>query len=154
MRFCIIAGVALVLASAGQAQELVEVPVSQANVSRPDDLFNLPPGQWHMAKSLALGAEPCTPEQCEAGFTSGELVISVEHAKTYVQIIAGFRQCERTAFAEVEVGTKAGKSKFGEVERVRKKVLKGLAKTCAMTAPDVPKLDVASLFPKPAVPTG
>jgi hypothetical protein len=154
MRVCLIPAMAIAAASAVQAQEVVEVPVSQANVVRPDDLFNLPPGQWHMAKSLALGAEPCSPEQCEAGFTSGDLVISVEHAKSYVQIIAGFRQCERTAFAEVEVGSKPGKSKFGEVERVRKKVVKGLAQTCATAAPDVPKLEVAQLFPKAADGTG
>jgi len=149
MRIHLVPPLALALATTAlQAQEIVEVPASKANVARPDDLFSLPPGQWHMAKSLALGSEPCAPEQCEAGFTSGDLVISVEHAKTYVQIIAGFRGCERTAFAEVEVGDKPGKSKFGEVERVRKKVVKGLAKTCKMTAPEVPKLEVAQLFPQ------
>jgi hypothetical protein len=151
MQVRLVPALALALvAAAVHAQEIVDVPASKANVARPDDLFALPPGQWHMAKSLALGSEPCVPDQCEAGFTSGDFVISVEHAKTYVQIIAGFRACERTAFAEVEVGTKPGKSKFGEVERVRKKVVKGLAKTCAMTAPEVPKLEVAQLFPKAA----
>jgi hypothetical protein len=150
MRVYLISAAAIAAVSAAQAQEVVEVPAGQANVARPDDLFNLPPGQWHMAKSLALGTEPCSPEHCEAGFTNGDLVISVEHAKSYVQIIAGFRQCERTAFAEVEVGDKPGKSKFGKVEKVRKKVVKGLAQTCKMTAPDVPKLEISQLFPKGA----
>ena len=68
---------ALIFAStAAQAQEIVEVPASKANVARPDDLFNLPPGQWHMAKSLAAGSEPCAADQCEAGFTSGDLVFA------------------------------------------------------------------------------
>src|SRR6476659_5395767 len=70
----LISAFALVLTpTALHAQEIVEVPASKANVARPDDLFNLPPGQWHMAKSLAGGAEPCVSDQCEAGFTSGDL---------------------------------------------------------------------------------
>lgn len=149
MHVGLVSAIAMALAStAVQAQEIVEVPASKANVARPDDLFNLPPGQWHMAKSLALGAEPCLPDQCEAGFTSGDLVVSVEHAKTFVLIIAGFRACERTAFAEVEVGSKPGNPTFGRVAKQVQRVVKGLAKTCATTAPDVPKLDVALLFPK------
>ncbi len=142
---------AVLLASpAVHAQEIVEVPASKADVGRPDDLFALSPGQWHMAKSIALGNEPCAADQCEAGFTSGALVISVEHAKEFVLIIAGFRGCERTAYAEVEVGAKPGKSMFGHVSKQVKQVVKGLAKTCKMTAPEVPKLDASLLLPKPA----
>ena len=140
---------ALVFASvAVQAQEIVEVPASKANVARPDDLFNLPPGQWHMAKLLSGGSEPCVSDQCEAGFTSGDLVVSVEHAKDFVRIIAGFRGCERTAYSEVEVGSKPGKPTFGRVSKQVERVLKGLGKQCARTVPDVPKLEAAQLFPK------
>lgn len=139
---------ALVLTSAVQAQEIVEVPASKANVARPDDLFNLPPGQWHMAKSLSGEAEPCVSDQCEAGFTSGDLVVSVEHAKDFVRIIAGLKGCERTAYSEVEVGSKPGKPTFGRVSKQVDRVVKGLGKQCNMTAPSVPKLEVAQLFPK------
>ena len=140
---------ALIFAStAAQAQEIVEVPASKANVARPDDLFNLPPGQWHMAKSLAAGSEPCAADQCEAGFTSGDLVVSVEHAKDFVRIIAGFRGCERTAYSELEVGSKPGKPTFGRVAKQVDRVLKGLGKQCSKTVPEVPKLEVAQLFPK------
>ena len=144
----LIPALALTLASAVQAQEIVEVPASKANVSRPDDLFALPPGQWHMAKSVALGSDPCVSDQCEAGFTSGDLVVSVEHAKDFVRIIAGFKGCERTAYSETEVGSKPGKPTFGRVAKQVEQVVKGLAKTCKMTAPDVPELEVAQLFPK------
>jgi hypothetical protein len=140
---------ALVLTPAAlQAQEIVEVPASQANVARPDDLFNLPPGEWHMAKVLSGGSEQCVSDQCEAGFNSGDLVVSVEHAKDFVRIIAGFKGCERTAYSEVEVGSKPGKPTFGRVSKQVERVVKGLAKTCKMTAPTVPKLEVASLFGK------
>ncbi len=136
--------------TAVQAQEIVEVPASKANVARPDDLFALPPGQWHMAKSLAQGSDACVSDQCEAGFTSGDMVVSVEHAKEFVRIIAGFKGCEKTAYSEVEVGSKPGKPTFGRVAKQVQQVVKGAGKTCGVTAPDVPKLDVASMFPKAA----
>jgi hypothetical protein len=132
----------------GIAQEILEVPASKANVARPDDLFSLPPGQWHMAKSLAQGSEPCISDQCEAGLTSGALVISVEHAKEFVRIISGFKGCERTAYSEVEVGSKPGKPTFRRVTNQVDRVIKGLGKTCKMTVPETPKLDVASMFVK------
>ena len=149
MRAHLIASLALMLAAtSAQAQEIVEVPASKSNVARPDDLFALPPGQWHVAKSLAGGSESCAPDQCEAGFTSGDLVVSVEHAKDFVRIIAGLRSCERTAYSEVEVGSKPGKPTFGRVAKQLNRVVKGLGKTCKMTVPSVPKLEVAQLFPK------
>ena len=140
---------ALIFTSAAvQAQEIVEVPASRANVGRPDDLFNLPPGQWHVAKSLAGGADPCVSDQCEAGFTSGDLVVSVEHSKDFVRIIAGLKGCERTAYSEVEVGSKPGKPTFGRVSKQVDRVLKGLGKQCGMAVQAVPKLEAAQLFPK------
>jgi hypothetical protein len=137
----------MLVSAALEAQEIVEVPASKANVARPDDLFALPPGQWHMAKLLSL-ASPCVPDQCEAGFTSGDLVVSVEHSKDFVRIIAGFRACEGAAYSEVEVGSKPGKPTFGRVSKQIDRVLKGLAKTCKTSAPTVPKLEVSQLFPK------
>jgi hypothetical protein len=150
MRAILLTSLALLTSATAVAQEIVEVPASTANVSRPDDLFALPPGQWHMAKSLAQGSEPCVSDQCEAGFTSGDLVVSVEHAKDFVRIIAGFRGCERTAYTETEVGSKPGKPTFGRVSKQVKQVVKGLSKTCNRIAPAVPKLEVAQMFPKAA----
>jgi hypothetical protein len=138
----------MMVPTAANSQTIEKVAASKANVARPDDLFALPPGQWQMAKSLAGGSEPCVSDQCEAGFTSGDLVVSVEHAKDFVRIIGGFRGCENTAYSEVEVGSKPGKPTFGRVAKQVERVVKGLAKTCKMTAPAVPKLDVASMFPK------
>jgi len=142
---------ALSAPAAGLAQEIVKVPVSKANVSRPDDLFNLPPGQWFVAKQLWQGGrEPCDADGCEAGFNSGDLVISVEHAKGFVQVVAGFKECESVGFSEVEVGSKADSYERSRVSDLVKKVVKGLEKTCSRKAPSVPKLDVAAMFPKKA----
>lgn len=144
---------ALIALSAGAAaygQEIVEVPASKANVVLPEDIFALPPGQWFVSRHVSQGNEPCTPEACEAGFHSGDLVVSVEHAKDYVRVIAGFRGCQGVAFQEAETGMRPGSGKRGEVSRLIKDVVKGAEKSCKLKAPNVPKLDVGSLFPKPA----
>ena len=150
MRRTLITAFALVAASAAQSQEIVEVPASKAGVVLPEDIFGLPPGQWYVAKQVSQGSEPCTPDACEAGFNSGNLVISVEHAKEYVRVIAGFRGCQSVAFQEVETGTKPGKYSRSEVSNLIRKVVKAAEKSCKVKAPAVPKLDVAALFPKAA----
>lgn len=149
MRLHLLAGMALLSASAQvAAQEIVKVPQSHSRaVSRPDDLFALPPGQWHMAKHLWEGAGPCVPDQCEAGFTGGDLVVSAEHSGEFVRIIAGFRGCEAVGSSEVEVGKKPGKPSFGRVRDQMKRVVKGTSKTCKLATPEVPALDIAQLFP-------
>ena len=146
----IVAIAALSTASAAQSQEIVEVPASKAGVSLPEDVFGLPPGQWYVAKQVTQGSEPCTSDACEAGFNSGDLVVSVEHAKEFVRVIAGFRGCQGVAFQEVETGIRPGKYSRGEVSELIKDVVKGAEKSCKVKAPAVPRLDVASLFPKEA----
>ena len=152
MRVAIISTLAvLVLAGPAMAQEIVKVPESKANISRPDDLFNLPPGQWFIAKQLWQGGrDPCDSDACEAGFNSGDFVVSVEHAKGFVQVVAGFRNCQSVGFSEAEIGDKADSYDRSHVSDLIKKVVKGLEKTCGQKAPSVPKLDVASIFPKKA----
>lgn len=140
--------VLLFASASGAAQEIVKVPQSKAQVARPDDLFSLPPGQWQFAKHLWEGAAPCLPSQCEAGITVGDLVVSVEHSGEFVRIIAGLRGCESVDYSEVSVGTKPGKPTFGRVRKQVEWVVKGTAKTCSATAPAVPSLDAAQLFPK------
>ena len=149
MRVDMLVCVALLGASAAAAgQEIVKVSRGDARaVSRPDDLFSLSPGRWHMSKRLWEGAAPCTPEQCEAGLTSGDAVVSVEHSGEFVRIIAGFRGCEAVGSSEVEVGRKPGKPTFGRVRSQAKRVIKGVAKTCKVAAPDLPALDASQLFP-------
>ena len=151
MRTSIICAVAALLFPArSDAQEIVEVPASQSGVVLPDDIFGLPPNQWFIAKQVSQGDVPCAPEACEAGFNSGDLVLSVEHAKEHVLVIAGFRGCQRVAFQEIETGMRPGSRMRGKVSAAIKDVVKGAEKSCNAKAPRVPKLDVASLFPPQA----
>ena len=139
---------ALVCAAPVLAQHIEEIAASKApNVYRPDDLFQLPPGQWHYAKHLWQGADPCTDEQCEAGYNSGDLVVSVEHTKGWVRVMAGFRNCAPVAFSEIETSKTPGRYSRSKVERQLGQVVKGAAKTCRVTAPAVANLSVASMFP-------
>ena len=148
MRLSIILATAIsVTASPVLSQEIVQVPASQAGVSLPEDIFGLPPGQWFVSKQVSQGNAPCTSEACEAGFHSGDFVVSVEHASKFVQVIAGFRGCQSVAFQEMETGFHPGKSKRGELSSLIRKVTKAAEKSCKLDAGSVPKLDVAALFP-------
>ena len=131
-----------------RAQEMVDVSASDAGVALPEDIFGLPPGQWFVARQVSQGSEACTAEACEAGFNSDDLVLSVEHAKENVRVIAGFRGCQRVAFQEVETGARPGSYARGKVSDMIKLVVKAAEKSCKLKAPSVPKLDVKSLFPK------
>ena len=130
------------------AQQIEAIEASEApTVYRPDDLFQLPPGQWHYAKELWQGSEPCIEEQCEAGFTSGDIVVSVEHSKGWVRVMAGFRNCAPVAFSEIETSKTPGRYLRSKVEKQVAYVVKGAAKSCKVAAPAVANLSVASMFP-------
>jgi hypothetical protein len=146
MRRGLIVATAALFAAPAIAQEVVKVPASEAP-ARPDDLFALPPGQWFVAKQLSAGSVPCDDKHCEAGFTSGDLVVSAERSEKFVRIIAGLRNCEAVGFSELETGNKPGKGARKKVARQVEYVVKGLAKSCNATVPAVAPLDVASLFP-------
>jgi len=136
------------IASPVFAQHIEEIAASKApTVYRPDDLFQLPAGQWHYAEHLWQGSNPCVLDQCEAGFTAGDLVVSVEHSKGWVRVMAGFRNCAPVAFSEIETSKSPDRYLRSHVENQVKRVVKGAAKTCKVTAPAVANLSVASMFP-------
>jgi hypothetical protein len=139
---------ALLFAAGAQAQEIVEVPASRSGVVLPEDLFALPQGQWFVAKQVSQADAPCEPQACEAGFTSGDLVVSAEHASEFVRVIAGFRGCAGVAFQEVETGTRPGKYMRGKVRDAVTTVVRAAEKSCKVTAPRIPELDVSALFPR------
>jgi hypothetical protein len=151
MRLTLILPVLSLLTAPAIGQEIVKVNAKDApTVTRPDDLFALPPGQWHFARQLWSGNEPCDAQHCEAGYTSGDLVISVERSEKFVRLIAGFRNCEAVGFSEMEPGNKPGKYSRKKVAKQVAHVVKGVAKTCNVVAPAVADLDPVLLFPPKA----
>jgi hypothetical protein len=151
MRFGPVVAALSLVAAPVMAQDVVKIPATDApTISRPDDLFALPPGQWVFAKQLWSGNEPCDDQHCEAGYTNGDLVISVERSEKFVRLIAGIRNCEAVGFSEMEPGNKPGKYDRKKVAKQIGNVVKGVARSCNATAPSVADLDVAQLFPKKA----
>ena len=129
------------------AQEVVKLPASsQPSVTRPDDLFRLPPGTWYFGRALWKDDSPCDEKTCEAGFNSGDLVVSAERSGKFVRVIAGLKNCESVGFSEIEAGDKPGKYTRGKVADLVSKVTKGLSQTCKVQTPEVPRLEAVHLF--------
>jgi hypothetical protein len=151
MRFHILLGALCVLPVPVHAQQVEKVPAGSPGApALPEDLFGLPPDTWSIAKQLWKGNEACTKDQCEAGFTSGDLVVSIERSKKYVRVVAGFRNCASVAWNEYEIGDKASKRDNKTIEKRVKKVIEASAKYCKAVAPTVAALDVGRLFPQEA----
>lgn len=130
------------------AQPVEEVRTrSTETPTLPEDLFSLPPGAWVFARQLWAGDEACTADECEAGYTSGDLVVSVERNKRYLRIIAGFRNCDSVAWNEYEVGSKASGSDTKTIAKRLKKTVGTSAEYCKVQAPAIAPLDARLLYP-------
>ena len=149
-----LAGAAFLLAALpAAAQQIEEVPLSNTNSpALPEDLFRLPPGKWAVARQLWKGDEPCTADACEAGYTSGDLVASVERSKRNLRVVAGFRGCVSVSWNEYEVGDKASNRDTKTIARRLKQTVGTAAKYCKVPAPTVAALDARQLYPVQAQP--
>lgn len=129
------------------AQRIVEVPAAEVDVAKPEDLYSLPPGQWHLARHLWQGSEPCTATQCEAGYTAGDLVVSAERDGPSVTITAAWRGCSATAYSQLDIGDEASKGERKKIAKQVQRVVKGLGKSCKAEIPEVAPLTGDWLFP-------
>ena len=107
--FPVLAAAILVASQPSGATQVEEVRSNPNAPQLPEDLFRLPPGTWAFAKQLWKGDELCTADVCEAGYTAGDLAVSVERSKTFLRVVAGFRGCANVSWNEYEVGKKASK---------------------------------------------
>ncbi len=148
MRLNLLLAVALAVPGTAVAQRIVEVPSSEVDVVKPEDLYSRTPDRWHLARELWQGDDPCTPTQCEAGYTSGNLVVSAEHNGTSVIVTAAWRGCSATAYSELDIGDEASKGERKKIAKQVQRVVKGLGKTCKVeTMPEVAPLTGDWLFP-------
>ncbi len=146
--------IALLLAPPPLAAQRVEkVRAGSKDAQKlPEDLFDLPPGAWAFARHLWQGDEPCTADACEAGYTSGDLVVSVERAAEHVYVVAGFRGCVSVAWNDYPIGGKASKGDTRAIAGHIRKAVRTSAKYCKVEAPPVPALDARLLYPVPLPP--
>lgn len=129
------------------AQQVEEVRASPDAPALPDDLFSLAPGTWTFARQLWKGNDPCTADECEAGYTSGDLVVSVERNKTYLRVVAGFRGCQSVAWNEYQIGNKASNRDTKTLGKRLRKTIGTSAKYCKVPAPAIATLDARQLYP-------
>ena len=155
MRLWLTLAVALAIPGTALAQRIVEVPASEVDVARPEDLFGREPGRWHLARELWQGDEPCTITQCEAGYTVGDLVVSAERNGASVTITAALRTCSSTAYSQLDIGETASKGERKKIAKQVQRVVKGLGRTCKLEMPVVAPLTGDWLFPEtPAAAAG
>ena len=147
LRCPVLAATILLISQPSAAQQVEEVRSNPDAPGLPEDLFRLPPGTWAFARQLWKGDEPCTADACEAGYTAGDLAVSVERHKTSLRIVAGFRGCGNTAWNEYEIGKRASKSDSKTIAKRLKTTIGTSAKYCKVTAPPLPDLDVHRLYP-------
>ena len=150
MRPWLIFAVVLAAPLPALAQRVVEVPASEVDVAKPEDLYSRAPDRWHLAHRLWQGDDPCTETQCEAGYTSGNLAVSVERDGQIVTVTAALRGCSATAFSELDIGDKASKGERKKIAKQVQRVVKGLGKTCKAEMPEVAPLTGDWLFPPAA----
>jgi len=144
---CFLAAAFLLASQPSGAQQIEEVRASPDTPALPEDLFRLSPGTWTFAKQLWKGNDPCTADECEAGYTSGDLVVSVERHKTYLRIVAGFRNCRNVAWNEYEIGNKASNRDTKTMGKRLNKTIGTSAKYCKVPAPPIATLDTRQLYP-------
>jgi hypothetical protein len=148
MRLHLLLVVALASPGTAFAQRIVEVPASEANAAKPEDLYSRAPDRWHLARELWQGDDPCTGAQCEAGYTTGDLVVSAERNGPSVTITASWRGCSSTAYSVLDIGDNASKGERKKIAKQVQRVVKGLGKTCKVeTMPVVAPLTGDWLFP-------
>lgn len=76
-----------------------------AQAAMPDYLFQLPERQWVLGGSLTQAGSRCGSEQCEAGYRSGDLVLSVRRGTGAVQAMAAVRGCSTVTTRTLASGT-------------------------------------------------
>lgn len=147
LRFSFLAAAFLLTPQSLGAQQIEEVRDSSDTPALPEDLFGLSPGTWAFAKQLWQGNDPCTADECEAGYTTGDLVVSVERHKTYLRVVAGFRNCKSVAWNEYEIGKKASDRDTKAMRKRLNNTVGTSAKYCKVPAPAVAPLDTRQLYP-------
>ena len=113
--------------------------MADATPSAPDYLFQLPERQW-----IVGGA--CNAERCEAGYRSGDLVLSVRREASSVLAVAGVRGCATAATRTIRPSTLEPLSLSDRYTLVQKAALTAARAARSLCGSDVSDLiDTAGL---------
>ena len=132
---------AAVLAGAAAAPVL-----AQSSPAVPTYLFQLPERQWILGGTLSEAGSRCGRERCEAGYRSGDLVLSVRRGGTDVQAVAAMRGCANVSARTLSGETLTALSPADQYTRIQNATLAAArtARTqCASPVADI--IDTAPL---------
>lgn len=99
------------LAALGAALALM-APAALADTvpAVPDYLFRAPEQQWMTGASLGQPGGACVPERCEAGYHTGDLVLSVRREPGAIRAVAGVRGCAAVSWHLIQPSSLVGLS--------------------------------------------
>ena len=79
--------------------------LADQSAAAPEYLFRLPERVWILGGRLSENGTRCGAEQCEAGYHSGDLVLSVRRAGQDVQAVGAMRGCPSVAVRVLPAST-------------------------------------------------
>jgi len=112
----------------------------------PDYLFRLPERVWILGGRLSETGTRCGAEQCEAGYRSGDLVLSVRRAGKDVQAVGGMRGCAAVPVRTLPASTLETLSPADQFTRIQNAALataKAARSQCGSPVADL--IDTAAL---------
>jgi hypothetical protein len=118
-RTTILAAAALAASTLGFAQ----ISVAEGAPASPDYLYQLPERQWAIGGTLAGQRTDCGADACEAGYRSGDLVLSVRRNPSQIQAVAGVRGCNAVGTRVVPTAALQGKSPWDQYTLISRAAL-------------------------------
>lgn len=135
-------------AALAAALALAALPaLSETVPAVPDYLFRAPEQQWVMGASLGQPGAACQPEQCEAGYRSGDLVLSVTRTPGVIRAVAGVRGCAAVSWHLIQPSSLAGLSpadQYGVIARAAQSAARLARSRCSPGVSDL--IDTGSLY--------
>ena len=113
----------------------------------PDYLFRAPEQQWVTGASLGDPGGACEPQHCEAGYRSGDLVLSVRREPGAIRAVAGVRGCAAVSWHLIQPSSLAGLSpadQYGVIARAAQSAARLARSRCSPGVSDL--IDTGSLY--------
>lgn len=104
----------------------------------PAHLYQLPDRQWVVS--------PCAAERCEAGYRSGDLVLSVRRAPDAIIAVAGVRGCEAVSARGLRrnaLDTLSPADQYSAIQRTTLAAARTVRSQCGSSTADL--IDTAAL---------
>lgn len=113
----------------------------------PDYLFRAPEQQWVTGASLGQPGDACEPQHCEAGYRSGDLVLSVTRGPAAIRAVAGVRGCAAVSWHLIQPSSLVGLSPSDQYRVIARAATSAARLARSRCSPGVSDLiDTGSLY--------